>query len=266
MRISGRLLPLAVLFAAGGIMQSPSVSACTFGPGTTGEASLQQVMDGLIGSGALNAVTDCVPDGADATWQTQGQGAATLVVELAGYASQNTFGIYDSANTANMLQVYAGGNDPFDRRTITFSQNGGSYDVTIARSNGHVVQTGSFSSTDFGFYLGTPQYAGEDFFSDTSMNPDGSVDHLYAYQGNGATFLNSTDVPYDLRGTFDSQMYLLAWEDLFGGGDGDYQDMVVLTDFILPVPIPPALLLLSSALACLGIASRRGSGRPVLTA
>jgi hypothetical protein len=259
MRVTHHLNSLLLTVAATGIMLSTSATAatCTFGPGTAGENSLQTVMNGLLGSGAPVAASDCVAEGNDAVWQTVGVGAATLIVEIAGYANQNTFGIYDLANAGNSLQVYAGANDPFDRRTITFSQDGASYDVTVARPNGNVVQSGTFSSTLFGFYLGTPQYAGETYFSDTALNPD-SVDHLYAYQGNGAAFLNSTSVPNYLRGdTFSEQMYLLAWEDLYGGGDGDYQDMVLLTDFIVPVPLPPALLLLGSALAGLGLLRNR---------
>jgi hypothetical protein len=260
MRFTGQLGPLlASVTVAAGVMMSSSASAatCTFGPGTAGENSLQTVMNGLLGSGALVAAGDCVAEGSDAVWQTVGVGAATLIVEIAGYANQNTFGIYDLANTGNTLQVYAGANDPFDRRTITFTQDGGDYDVTIARPNGNVVQSGTFSSTLFGFYLGTPQYSGETYFSNTTLNPD-SVDHLYAYQGNGATFLNNSSVPNYLRGdSFSEQMYLLAWEDLYGGGDGDYQDMVLLTDFIVPVPLPPALLLLGSALAGLGLLRSR---------
>lgn len=260
MRFSDRLSPLLVPFAAAaGIILSSSATAatCTFGPGTAGESSLQTVMNSLLGSGAPVATSECVAEGDDAVWQTVGQGAATLIVEIAGYANLNTFGIYDLANTGNTLQVYAGANDPFDRRTITFTQDGGDYDVTIARPNGNVVQSGTFSSTLFGFYLGTPQYTGETYYSNTMLNPD-SIDHLYAYQGNGATFLNNSSVPNYLRGdTFSEQMYLLAWEDLYGGGDGDYQDMVLLTDFIVPVPLPPALLLLGSALAGLGLLRSR---------
>lgn len=262
MRFTGRMVSLAVPFAAAaGIILSPSASACTFGPGTVGESSLQTVMNGLLGAGAPNAVSACVAEGNDAVWQTVGQGAATLIVEIAGYANLNTFGIYDIGSSGNTLQVYAGANDPFDKRTITFTQNGGNYDVTIARANGNVVQSGTFSSTLFGFYLGTPQYSGETYYSNTGLNPDGNVDHLYAYQGNNATFLHSSNVPAYLRGDiFDNQMYLLAWEDLYGGGDGDYQDMVILTDFIVPVPLPPALVLLGSALAGLGMMRKRRTG------
>ena len=56
---------------------------------------------------------------------------------------------------------------------------------------------------------------------------------------------------------FDPQMYLLVWEDLYGGGDGDYQDMVLLTNYVVPVPLPPALVLFASVLAGLGIMQRR---------
>lgn len=239
---------------------APAMSACVIGPGS-GETSLQQVMNGLLGSAAPSATLDCVPEGNDAAWVASGTAAATLIVEIAGYANQNTFGIYDLGNTGNFLQIYAGENSPFDRRTLTFTANGGVYDVAVWRNGGsELVTAGSFTSDQFGFYISTPEI--QTYYSDTSLNADG-FDHLHAYQGNGASFLGTPAVPEFLRGTtFHDQMYLLAWEDLFGGGDGDYQDMVLLTEFMAPVPVPPAFFLLASALAALGWTGRRKTQSP----
>lgn len=258
--INKSMIPMILALAGAGMaVPSSAFSACAIGPGS-GEASLQQVMNGLFGSAAPVATLNCVPDTADSAWTTAGAAAATLIVEIAGYASQNTFGIYDLGNTGNFIQIYAGENSPFDRRTLTFTQNGGAYDVGVWRNGGtELVSSGSFLSDQFGFYLSTPEI--QTYYSDTALNADG-FDHLYAYQGNGAGFLNTPSVPEFLRGTtFHDQMYLLAWEDLFGGGDGDYQDMVLLTEFMVPVPVPPALVLLASALAGLGAMGRRASSR-----
>ena len=57
---------------------------------------------------------------------------------------------------------------------------------------------------------------------------------------------------------FTPQDFILAWEDLFGGGDRDYQDFVVVVQDIRPVPLPPAVWLLASSLIGLaGVARRR---------
>ena len=266
--INKSMIPMIFALAgAGMVVPSSAFSACGIGP-DNGEISLQAVMNGLLGSAAPIATADCVPDAADSVWTTAGSAAATLIVEIAGYAGQNTFGIYDLDNTGNFVQIYAGESSPFDRRTLTFTPNGGLYDVGVWSNGGtQLVSSGTFQSDQFGFYLSTPEI--QTYYSDTSLNADG-VDHLLAYQGNGASFLNTPSVPEFLRGTiFHDQMYLLAWEDLFGGGDRDYQDMVLLTEFMVPdefmapVPVPPALLLLASALAGLGVMGRRANAARV---
>ncbi len=60
------------------------------------------------------------------------------------------------------------------------------------------------------------------FHSDTALNDD-KVDHMLAYQGVSEPLVSS------LGGTWIADYYVLAWEDLNGGGDWDYNDFVLMS-------------------------------------
>jgi hypothetical protein len=233
---------------------SVASAACSFGPGTTGELSLQQVTDNLLVGNSVNTATDCLGDNIDSYWKTSGSSAATLIVEIAGFSNSNTFGIYDLNNPNNMIEVFGGSASSGANAQIDFTNTGSGYDVTITQGSNST--TSAMSTDTFGFYITTPQ--SYTFFSDTSLNTADNTDHLFTYQGNGDTFDTSGSVPLGLQGTvFSPDKFLLAWEDLINGGDGDYQDMVVLGEFIFPVPVPAAFWLLVSALPFFGFTAKR---------
>lgn len=252
MRSSGML---ALLMAGLATVSIEAQAICTFGASTS-EPSLQTIVDQRI-SPSFSTSTGCVADNADAYWNASSGAAATILIEVAGFASSNTFGIYDMNDPTRRLQLFSGGATSNASRTVTVSATSGGYQFIVARTNGSVTGSSIFSSQSFGYFLTTPEFPGRDFYSDTRLNTD-AVDHLYGYQGNGGMFLNNNYVPPSLRGkTFDAGMYLLAWEDLYGGGDRDYQDMVVVTQSISPVPLPGALLLFGAGLAGIGFLRRR---------
>jgi hypothetical protein len=169
-------------------------ASCTFG--ASGEPSLQSVFDAVVSPGSLSAANDRV---SDALWTTQGRAAATIIVELAGFASSNLLGIYDPLNPkSRQVSVFAGSATSGSTTTLQLIPNGAGYDV-IAND----TVEGHFASSAFGFFLHTPQ--NQTFFSQPALNGD-RADHMYAYRGNGGLFGAGL-----LAGTaFATSMYLLA--------------------------------------------------------
>jgi hypothetical protein len=224
-------------------------ASCSFG--TSNEPSLQDVFDSILPTGAVSATNDCLAEGADAKWAANGQATATIVIELAGFASQNTFGIYDVSDPSHRATIFVGADGPGTTDTVQIMQTNGHYSVM---DNG--VWAANFNSPVFGYFLSTPQ--GNTFMSDTSLNTDGG-DHMYAYQGNGtSTFKAGSHLDGQ---TFATNMYLLGFEDLAKPGwDRDYQDFVAAVQYVVPVPIPQGVVLLGIALA--GLTRLRREARP----
>src|SRR5262245_16855080 len=226
---------------------------CTFGTPSGGEPSLQ-ISLGQFLLPPPNAVTGCLDDGVgasgDAYWETVGQTSATMLLEIAGFANVNSFGIFDASDPTNRLMVFGGPAGPGARAMITFMPTG---DVSI--TIGGVTRSAHFGSTAFGFYLLSGE--GHTMHSDSSLNP-GEVDRMYAYRGNGGRFISGPVVTdgnprNDIFGPND---VILAYEDLLNG-DNDFQDFVVLVRGVQPVPLPAAAWLFGGALLLLRSTARR---------
>jgi len=234
----------AIGFAALAGVARQASAACSFG--SSGEPSLQQSFDTLFGSAnAPDAVNDCLADGVgpnhDGVWQSTGASSATILLELAGFADFNFFGLYDPANPANRLDVFAGRLGPGATASLTFTNVAGGTQVTMSIVGSPApARSAVFLSEAFGFFLTTPE--GNTFFTQSSLN-QGGVDRSYAYRGAGQWFQRGGA----LGTQFGVDDAILAYEDLLHG-DNDFQDFVVLVRGIEPIPLPAAALLFLSGL------------------
>ena len=168
---------------------------------------------GLVASGpGINPYTDQA--GPNATWSVTGiSNTNTILLEVAGNASTNTFGIYDLSDKNNRFQLFDGPAGAGATTSLTYNLDG----TFTAGANTSAV----FGSGDaFGYYLGASSGF---FFSDPTLNPDG-IQQFVEYQGNGSWLQTGATTT-----EFTSSMYLLAWEDVtHSNSDLDYNDFMVL--------------------------------------
>lgn len=254
------LLAVPLVLTALGFSETARAD-CTFGTPAGGEATLNVSLRQLLAS-PPNVVTGCLDDGVglngDAHWTNVGQTSATLLLEIAGFANVNSFGIYDINDPANRLMVFSGPANRGARAWINFAPDG-----TVSITTGNETRSVHFESTAFGFYLATG--GGNTFFSDSTLNP-GDIDRMYGYRGNGTRFISGPvlrdgDASNDIFGASDA---ILAYEDLLNG-DNDFQDFVVLVRGVQPIPLPAAVWLFGGALFALrSVTSRRRRGLPLI--
>lgn len=173
-----------------------------------------------------------------------GVGAARLLFELAGFANQNAFGIYDVTDIDTRLTIFSGPNNPGSHGALQLADSGSN--LFCAGLLWGLPACATFGSDRFGFFLATPDGT---FFSETDRNADG-FDHMVAFQGGAG------------RGVVGGSAWLanefiLAWEDLRGGGDQDYDDFGVIVESITAVPEPGTLALFGFGLLALAGTKRR---------
>ncbi len=259
------LICFAVIMAM--MMIGGRAMAVPFGDGGF---ALQGVLDNITQSppnnSSINVLTDEVNDSLDSIWAIHGSGGSvnTVIIELASWANNNLFGVYDPANPAKMVQIFGG------------AATAGASAVLSILADGSVlvnyVDSGlDFNGNVYGYYLDStaaPQpWTGGVWYSNTSLNADG-MDHMAAYQGNGTDIIQ---IPPYSAGTWSPDEYVLAFEDLHamhwgnqnGINDGfpewgdiepDFTDFVVIVESTSPVPEPATLLLLGLGLGLVGLA------------
>jgi hypothetical protein len=205
----------------------------------------------IAGSSLQNSITALggnVNVNTDQAWHDErwllgatGVAASRIQFELSAYAGSNSFGIYDIYNPTTKLTIFAGA-DSAGVLGFLFNTSGSNYCAATLASIGSPT-CAAFTTSQFGFFLNTP---GATYYSELSQNADG-VDHLVAFQGGPG------------HGTIGgnpwlANEYLLAWEDLYGGGDRDYDDFAVLVESVTGVP---GIALFGLGLFAVGVISRR---------
>jgi len=237
------ILSIAVLcFSAAPAM---AVIYPTYSPyfgGGSGEITLQQVLDNITvaptaSDSSVDVLNEAILDSWDSYWDITASGGSvsTVIIELAGWHEDNTFGVFDSANSATTLEIFGGTATIGAQATLSITDTG---DVYLNHSDTLV----DFAGEWFGYYLDSSANTGGGmWYSDTSLNND-SMDHMYAYQGKD---IDTVKIGLWDEGLWTDNDFVLAFEDTASTScsDQDYQDFVVMVESVLPVPVPAAVIL-----------------------
>jgi hypothetical protein len=230
-------------------------------------SKLQAVLDGIttdpLGASSVDVTTDMLPDTEpagtpyDSYWSITGTGASvsTVVYELTSATyDYMKFGVFDRADPTNKVQVFAGTDVVGTQKALTIMADG-SVKVNFA-------DTGvDFAANMFGYYYDAlgPGVAGGGgvWYSDSALNTtDAGNDHMYAYQGN-----NTDEIQIDglAAGVWTDNEFILAWEcgKITDGSDKDYDNLVVMVESVIPVPVPAAVLLGILGLGAVGMKLRK---------
>ncbi len=250
-------------------LSAGSAMAAMFG--ADGGTRLQGVLDNVTtapvaGDSSVDVTTDEIADDADSYWSVTGSGGSvtTLIYKVteAGYEDLGYFGVFDRADSSKTVQLFDGTVVEIgDQATLKILADGSVVTSFFDQSTG--VTTGADSGVDFagnlfGYYFDTRGLGagnGGFWYSDSGLNAD-LEDHMYAYQGLN---VDTVQLPGYSPGVWTDNEFVLAWEvgNIDLGADQDYDDLVMMVESVLPVPVPGALLLGMLGLSAAGLKLRK---------
>lgn len=215
---------------------------------TINGTSLQTILNDITVGGASSVDVQADQIEMDQYWRLTGSGtsAATMVIEIAGNSTLNSFGIYDAGNVANKIVLFEGGATSGHKATVSIWSNN---HVVVSDVTNLVYRQADFTGSTFGYFLQGP---GGTFYSDNTLNYNGA-DKMVSFAGTGDLVQLSGNNP----GTWTPNEYILAWEDLGAGADNDFNDMVVMVESVEPIPEPTTMGLMGLGLLGLGLMARR---------
>ncbi len=206
---------------------------------TAAACSLQSILNHYTTGGPqVNTNNDT---GYDRFTNTDNNATGSFLFSVAGFAPQNTFGLYKAGDPNTKIELFGGGTSGGAESAVQFLANG-----AVKVGNTVVNNFGR----DFGFYLNGP---GGTFFSQNALN--GGKQQAMVYKGTGTQF--------NIGGkaiNFDPSKYLVAFEDVnFLSSDKDYNDLVVIVSGVRSTKdVPePALMLGMATVVGGAITARR---------
>jgi hypothetical protein len=219
---------LCLVFATA--MAIPSYGALVSFPWAANGSGAEKNLDTILGMTRADIAGKQITT-TDQTWSTAiGPQLASMIIEFAGDAPVNKFGVYEINSLGNKMEVFPGSASGGASAVLNISYDGmsGLYSLSV----GSRSLTLAGGGTQFGFYI---QNSTGFYYSNTSDN--GGADQMVTY--------NIGDTKFNTG----KAGWVLAFEDRpYGSSDKDFNDMVLS---LTAAPVPESSTLIAGALLLL---------------